>query len=145
MFKGLLLFQLVQEQYGRDIPLFVVAHSMGGMVALRAAISHPDFFKGMVLNGPLIIPGKRKRFDPNRARAKTDPFTGPQWGPIDFRVTSLRASLVRCILGTLSWLNPRLILGSVNMDLISRDEEVKRALALDNKRWDKGCKVRSKD
>ena len=30
---------------------------MGGMIALRAVLRHPGFFTGMVLNGPLIVPG----------------------------------------------------------------------------------------
>ena len=37
--------------------LFIVGHSMGGMVSVRAALMHKNFFQGMVLNGPLIIPG----------------------------------------------------------------------------------------
>ena len=30
---------------------------MGGMIALRAVLRHPGFFTGLVLNGPLIVPG----------------------------------------------------------------------------------------
>ena len=100
----------------------MVAHSMGGMVALRAALCYPKMFQGMVLQGPLIIPGA-------------------QFGPIDFRVTSLRAFPVRLVLGSLNLFRPEMILGGVNMDLISRDEEVKRALASDGLRWSSGCKV----
>ena len=44
---------------------------MGGMIALRAVLRHPGFFSGMILNGPLIVPG-------------------PQIGPIDFRSTPIR-------------------------------------------------------
>ena len=95
---------------------------MGGMVALRASICYPKMFRGMVLVGPLIIPGA-------------------SLGPIDFRVTSMRALPVRGILGLLSWFNPEMSLGGVTMDLISRDEEVKRALASDGLRWSSGCKV----
>jgi alpha-beta hydrolase superfamily lysophospholipase len=95
---------------------------MGGMVSLRTALCYPKMFQGMVLNGPLIIPGA-------------------QFGPVDFRVTSFRAVPVRAVLGLLNWYNPEMILGGVNMDLISRDEEVKRALASDQLRWSSGCKV----
>ncbi len=101
----------------------MVAHSMGGMVSLRTALCYPKMFQGMVLNGPLIIPGA-------------------QFGPVDFRVTSFRAVPVRAVLGLLNWYNPEMILGGVNMDLISRDEEVKRALASDQLRWSSGCKVK---
>jgi hypothetical protein len=50
-------------------------------------------------------------------------------------VTSFRAVPVRAVLGLLGWFNPEMILGGVNMDLISRDEEVKRALASDRLRF----------
>ena len=40
-----------------DLPIFMVAHSMGGMIAIRCVLKYPQFFKGMVLNGPLIVPG----------------------------------------------------------------------------------------
>ena len=40
-----------------DLPLFLIGHSMGGMIALRAVLRHPGFFTGMILNGPLIVPG----------------------------------------------------------------------------------------
>jgi hypothetical protein len=47
----------------------------------------------------------------------------------------------RAVLGLLSWINPEMILGGVNMDLISRDDDVKKALASDSLRWSSGCKV----
>ena len=37
--------------------MFLIGHSMGGMIALRAVLRHPGFFTGLVLNGPLIVPG----------------------------------------------------------------------------------------
>jgi len=40
-----------------DLKLFIVGHSMGGMISVRASLRNKDFFHGMVLNGPLIIPG----------------------------------------------------------------------------------------
>jgi alpha-beta hydrolase superfamily lysophospholipase len=131
------------DLHGSDVPLFLVAHSMGGMVALRAALSRPDLFAGMVLNGPLIVPGEAAVLAPGDAcrPSPSSLFIGPQVGILDFRVTSARAAVVRTVLGALAWYDPRLILGSVNMDLISRDQEVKAALALDGQRWDKGCKA----
>ena len=93
---------MVVKRFNPPLPLFMVAHSMGGMVALRAALCHPKMFKGMVLNGPLIIPGG-------------------QHGPVDFRVTSLRAVPVRAVLGLLDWINPQMILGGVNMSLVIKN------------------------
>ena len=46
----------VQDQHP-DLPLFLIGHSMGGMIAVRAVLRHPGFFTGMILNGPLIVPG----------------------------------------------------------------------------------------
>ena len=40
-----------------DLPIFIVAHTMGGMIAIRCVLKHPGFFRGMVLNGPLVVPG----------------------------------------------------------------------------------------
>ncbi len=41
-----------------DVPTFCVAHSMGGMVAIRAGIRDSSLFDGgVVFIGPLIIPG----------------------------------------------------------------------------------------
>ena len=40
-----------------NLPSFIVGHSMGGMIAVRSVLKHPGFFKGMVLIGPLIVPG----------------------------------------------------------------------------------------
>jgi len=45
------------EKKNPNLSTFLVGHSMGGMIAIRTVILHPEFFKGMILNGPLIIPG----------------------------------------------------------------------------------------
>ena len=51
-----MLLQIIKDEYP-NIPLFIIGHSMGGMIALRAVLRHPGFFTGMILNGPLIVPG----------------------------------------------------------------------------------------
>ncbi|CAL4130043.1 unnamed protein product, partial [Meganyctiphanes norvegica] len=38
------------------LPLFLLGHSMGGMIAVRTAMERPDYFKGVVLMGPLLVP-----------------------------------------------------------------------------------------
>ena len=101
----------------------MIAHSMGGMVAVRAALLHPDKFKGMVLIGPLIIPGQSV-------------------GPLDFRVTPLRGFIASWALWFVDrLLSPQLVLGFVSYDFISRDEGVKQLLKVDPLRWQGGCKV----
>ena len=70
----------MRDTHGQNIPTFIVAHSMGGMIAIRAAILHPNVFRGMVLVGPLVIPG-------------TTVF-----GAVDFRVTPFQAIGARLVL-----------------------------------------------
>lgn len=82
-------------------PLFLLGHSMGGMVALRAVLRHPAFFSGMILNGPLIVPG-------------------PQVGPIDFRSTPFRTFISKTVLQFLSWFIPNVSLGRPNLNVITR-------------------------
>ena len=47
------------KHYGVGVvpPLFIIGHSMGGMLSIRLVQDHPDLFKAMVLVGPLIYPG----------------------------------------------------------------------------------------
>ena len=40
-------------------PMFLYGHSMGGMIAVTTVIRNGAFFRGLILEGPLIIP------DPN--------------------------------------------------------------------------------
>ena len=101
----------------------MIAHSMGGMVAIRAAISYPRFFRGMVLVGPLVIPGP------------------PVLGVLDFRVTPFRAVAVRLFLTILDIWNPHLVLGYVDYDLVTREEPIKKLLAVDKLRWQGGTKA----
>ena len=53
--------KLMRDFYGDDpvknLPLFTVAHSMGGMIMIRLALDHPELFTAMVLDGPLIYFG----------------------------------------------------------------------------------------
>jgi len=36
-----------------------VVHLQGGSVAILAAMARPDYFKGVILIGPLIIPDRK--------------------------------------------------------------------------------------
>lgn len=111
----------MQDEYP-NIPLFIIGHSMGGMIALRAVLRHPGFFTGMILNGPLIVPG-------------------PQIGPIDFRSTPARTFISKTVLQLLSWLIPNVPLGRPNLDIITRDKEAQAMMLKDTLRWTGGCKV----
>lgn len=105
-----------------DLPLFLIGHSMGGMIALRAVLRHPGFFTGMILNGPLIVPG-------------------PQVGPIDFRSTPFRTFVSKAVLQLLSWIIPHVPIGRPNMNVITRDKEAQTMMLKDELRWTGGCKV----
>lgn len=40
-------------------PVFIIGHSMGGAIAVLAAMTRPQYFSGVVLIGPLIIPDRK--------------------------------------------------------------------------------------
>ena len=107
----------------KELPLFLIGHSMGGMVVVRAAIQYPNKFAGMALIGPLIVPGA-------------------SIGPFDGRVTPLRGIIASWALWLLDVLiSPELVLGKVNFDMVSKDVGVKDLLRNDPLRWQGGCKV----
>ena len=113
----------MRTTHGRNIPIFIVAHSMGGMIAIRTVILHPNVFRGMVLVGPLVIPGTTIL------------------GAIDFRVTPFRAIGARLVLKLFDMWNPELVLGFVDYDLVTREDEIKQLMAKDSLRWQGGLKV----
>lgn len=40
------------------LPCFIIGHSLGGLIAVKAALDHPDAFAGIVLIAPAIMPNK---------------------------------------------------------------------------------------
>lgn len=46
-----------KRKHGANLPVFGVAHSMGGMLLIRIAMDNPNLFRGIVLDGPLIVFG----------------------------------------------------------------------------------------
>jgi len=111
----------LKEKY-KELPIYIIGHSMGGMIALRSVLRHPGYFSGMILNGPLVIPG-------------------PQIGPIDLRSTPIRTFVSKTVLQLLSWIIPEVPLGRPNLRVITRDEQAQRQLERDPLRWTGGCKV----
>merc|ERR1719278_346504 len=108
----IMITMMLKEKHP-SLPLFLVGHSMGGMIALRCVIRNPELFDGFVLNGPLIVPG-------------------PQVGPLDLRSTPWRTYISRLFLGTLSYVIPEVCLGGPNlqiaMQVITRDKEKQAVL-----------------
>ena len=88
------------------------------MIALRAVLRHPGFFTGMVLNGPLIVPGPQVR-----PHTSTSPITShlfSQIGPIDFRSSPMRTFISKTVLQFLSWFIPNVPLGRPNLNIVTR-------------------------
>lgn len=46
---------MVQLEH-KDLPLFIIGHSMGGTIALKVGLEKPNLFHGMILLGPAIKP-----------------------------------------------------------------------------------------
>merc|ERR550519_1026360 len=99
-----------------NLPIFIVGHSMGGMIAVRTVLRHPGFFRGMVLNGPLIVPG-------------------PQVGPIDFRSSPIRTFVSKSFLQLLSYVIPDVPIGRPNLAVVTRDKAAIAMLEKDTLRW----------
>ena len=96
--------------------MFLIGHSMGGMIALRSVLRHPGFFSGMILNGPLIVPGPQ--VNTNKLSAVSVIYC--QIGPIDFRSTPFRTFVSKAVLQLLSWVIPHMPIGRPNMNIITR-------------------------
>lgn len=45
----------IAEKNHPDLPLFVLGHSMGGLIATHHAIQHPEGMAGLVLSGPAVL------------------------------------------------------------------------------------------
>lgn len=41
-----------------DLPIFLFGHSIGGAAALLAALEKPEYFKGVIISSPFVIPPK---------------------------------------------------------------------------------------
>ena len=114
--------KIVKEVFP-DSPLFLIGHSMGGMIILHGALTAPQLYDGLIFQGPLVIPGP----DLWRFRLRLSmPWTMP----------------VKFVLGLLEWWNPELVLGTSVLDMVTRDPDMKSRLAADPLRWKSGCKVR---
>jgi len=94
------------------LPMFIYGHSMGGMITVSTVIRNSSFFKGMILEGPLIIP------DP----AEVTP--------------------TRLLLGKLmSTILPEMQMGRIRVEQMTSDTEVQARLTSDKLRWTGGVKL----
>jgi len=79
---------------GQALPLYIVGHSMGGMIAIASALAPPPLFAGAVLMGPLI---------------STDPREAT---PLKVRMAQFMA-----------WLCPYFPVGRLDIGMVSRDKD----------------------
>ncbi|CAL4065820.1 unnamed protein product, partial [Meganyctiphanes norvegica] len=94
-------------------PIYIVAHSMGGMIAIRTALARPKYFKGLVLMGPLIKP------PPNEAT------------PAKIFLAKLVAKIL-----------PYLTVAKLSLDHVTRDQEMKTRMEKDPLRYHGGILCR---
>ncbi|XP_023332037.1 monoglyceride lipase isoform X2 [Eurytemora carolleeae] len=101
----------VKNQY-TGLSMFLYGHSMGGMLAVSTALRNQTFFKGLILEGPLITP------DPAQA-------------------TPLRIFLANLLVYFL----PEMQLGHISVEQVTSDQEVQARILGDKYRWTGGFKL----
>lgn len=83
-----------------DLPLFILGHSMGGLISISYALEKPDHLAGVMISSPAL---------------GTHPDFKPPW-------------LLRVLVGLLSWIAPRVLVDSdLDTQAISRDPDVVKA------------------
>lgn len=95
------------------LPMYLYGHSMGGLIAVASVLRNAAFFKGMILEGPLIIP---------------DPATVTP-------VRLLMANLAGRIL-------PEMEVAKIKVEQVTTDEETQARFLADKLRWPGGFKLR---
>lgn len=94
---------LAREAHG-NLPLFLLGHSMGGLICIRYVLDHPDGLTGAIISSPALA-------------------THPEYKP---------ALFLRLLVGLLSRLAPRLLVPSeLDTGAISRDPAVVKAYVED--------------
>nr|AUD55855.1 monoacylglycerol lipase [Hirudo verbana] len=96
-----------------NLPCFIIGHSMGGTVAIIAALKNPDLFSGVILISPAILADDRN-------------------------VGSFKIFLAR-MAGKI-W--PSMQIGSISPEWLSRDAEICRKYVEDPLVWHGGLKAR---
>lgn len=97
-----------------DIPLFVLGHSMGGLISLMTAAQEPELFKGIVLMAPLV------EADPSLA-SPTSVFLA-KW---------------------LSFIFPSLQVPGVKKSLVTRNTAQVERCSTDELNWSGGLKIKN--
>ncbi|XP_013395120.1 monoglyceride lipase isoform X2 [Lingula anatina] len=102
----------MKEKYP-DIPLFLLGHSLGGAMAITATLERPDYFRGMILIAPSVVP------HPDN-------------------VTPFKLWLAHWI----AWLFPQMQLTTIDRTLNTRAQEMVEKYNADPLVWQGGMKAR---
>lgn len=96
-----------------DLPCYIIGHSMGGTIAIKTALDHPDAFAGVVLVAPAIL------------------------------VNSEAATPLKVILAKLvASIFPQFQVAPIQPEWISRDQEIVKKYVEDPLVWHGGLKAR---
>ncbi len=104
--------KIVNDFNSQRLPLYIIGHSMGGLITTYAAIREPDLFHGIVFMGPLI------KMDPNVAT------------PSKIMLANWFKSLL-----------PSFSLGSLDATAITRDKTVVKRVEEDPLCWHGGFRT----
>ncbi|KAK3101261.1 hypothetical protein FSP39_002224 [Pinctada imbricata] len=85
----------VRKEVGGDLPVYILGHSMGGAITILASLERPDFFAGLVLIGPAVVP------------------SSDAIGPVRVFLGKLVAKVI-----------PQMVVVKLDPNLISRDPEI---------------------
>ena len=97
-----------------DVPLFVLGHSMGGLISLKAVLAEPELFAGAVLMAPLV---------------EADP--------------SLASPMSVFLAKWLSFILPGLQVPGVKKSLVTRNTAEVERCAADELNWSGGLKIKN--
>lgn len=114
-----------------DVPVYIIGHSMGGMIATVAVLDNPKLFAGLVLIGPLII------VDP--ASAGWFMETVLAW--VSPRVSHLIGNLIKTAARALAWVMPQVHVAPITPEWICRDKKMVEQYEADPLNYHKGCKA----
>lgn len=103
---------LIKAKY-TDVPLFIIGHSVGGLITLKTALDNPNLFTGVALIGPALV------IDP-----------------------ALASSFMVWLARRLAYWFPQFQLKSLNPDHICRDQNVVKEIVDDPLTWHGGVKAR---
>lgn len=109
----LLHVRKVSKDFDNQLPIFIIGHSMGGLITTYAGIEGQDLFKGLIFMGPLI------KMDPNIA-----------------------TPLKKVLAGWMQSILPKFSLGYLDHDAVTRDKAFVEQIKADKLIWHGGFRAK---